>query len=308
MRTLALASLPDDRRESVVRAIAAKGLDPAFADPADLKRYLCGPVFEMGRTCLTLWRDEVLLGTIAAVVREIPAKREAFLTFLHVFDEPPQAPLAQLLQAARAVLAACGADAGTAVRLGLAPAGDRLRRPLERLGWRAAFQVLDMARGAHGDLPEGPPLAFRAVGPETGAAFLSVHNAAFLHSPNGGQMHPEELDAIRSAVPAADLLQVAFCGAEPAAILELALRGDLGVIAALGVTPALQGRGYGKTALRQAIGTLADHGATRVRLSVVDANRPALALYRLGGFQVERVASTWYAAPQAAEAEGRRGP
>lgn len=295
MHVSAISDLLDREREALLAAISAKGLYPAFADAEEMQRYLLGPVFEMGSTYLTLWDGETLCGAIGIVVREIPSKGEAFLTLLHVFVPDADAALAPLLSEAYAVLRRFGgADGRTVVKIGIGPSESRLRAPLERAGCRIAFRVLDMVRTVDDALPRGPVLRFQPLTAENLTDFLTVHNAAFLQSPNGGHLNLEELEGLRQEARSEQFLQVGYADAAPAAILELDVRGEVGQIMALGVAPAFQRRGMGRAALAHALQVLGEGGAAQVHLQVVELNTPAVELYRASGFQVDEVVATWY--------------
>jgi ribosomal protein S18 acetylase RimI-like enzyme len=73
--------------------------------------------------------------------------------------------------------------------------------------------------------------------------------------------------------------------AGPAGIVLVARRGRTSRIAALGLAPALRGRGLGREAMQQAIVQARERGDERLVLEVISTNEAALALYDGLGFE-----------------------
>ncbi|MGE5674037.1 MAG: GNAT family N-acetyltransferase [Mycobacterium leprae] len=298
MQIASFAVLTERQRQQFFEAIRARGLSAAFADEAEMEHHLLGPAFEAGRTYLTLWEGEALAGAVGVVVREIAVKREAFLTLLYVFTTEAESVLVRLLQAAYIVIGGSpGVDAETVVKIGVSERDSHLQRPLERAGWRTAYRVLDMARPVEGALSSGAALHFAPLTAENEMDFLTVANAAFLGSPNGAQLVPEQVEEMRREARSAQFLQVGYADGQPAAVLEVDIRDEVGQIQTVGVAPAFQGRGLGRATVARTLQVLAEGGARQAHLQVVDANASAVALYKACGFVVDRVVSTWYYGP-----------
>ena len=309
MRLLAFADLTEAERRRFLEVVSEDGLSPAFTNATEMESYLTGPAFEMGSTYVTFWDAEVLACCAGVVVREIAVKGEAFLTMLHVFARDADAALALLLQEAYAIIRRFGgADGKTAVKIGFRANDHRLQHALERAGGRPAYRILDMVRSLEEALPAGEELQFRELTSDNLMDYLNVHNAAFLHSPNGAQMTPTELEEMCQEAGSSKFLQVGYAGETPAAVLEVDVRGEIGQIQAIGVAPAFQRRGLGRAALARALQVVAEGGAQRAHLQVVDVNTPAVELYRASGFLVDQVLSTWYDGPTLVRfAESSRG-
>jgi ribosomal protein S18 acetylase RimI-like enzyme len=263
-----------------------------------METYLLGRAFELGDTYLTLWDGAAPAGAVGVVVREIGPKGEVFLTLLYVFAADAEAVVRRLLQAAYAVIdRSGGADGKTVVKIGVGARDSRLQAPLERAGCRSAYRILNMVRPLGGALPAGAAVQFRLLAADNGADFLAVHNAAFLTSPNGAQLVPEQVEQMRLAARSRQFLQVGYVDAQPAVILEVDVRGDVGQIHTVGVAPAFQGRGLGRAAVARALEVVAAAGAREAQLQVVEVNRSAVKLYQSCGFAVDRVVSFWYYGP-----------
>jgi ribosomal protein S18 acetylase RimI-like enzyme len=298
IRISSFAALTYQERRRYFECISIGGLPAAFADEAEMERYLLGPAFERGSTYLTLWDGEALDGAMGVVVREIAVRGEVFLTLLYSFAPDTDAVVAQLLQEAYAVVGRSGGAAyQVVVKIGVGAQASHLRAPLERAGCTVAYRILDMVRSLDGGLPARPALRFEPLTAGNLMDYLHVHNAAFLGSPNGAQLVPAELEEMRREARSRQFLQVGYAGAVPAAILEVDVRGDVGQIQTVGVAPAFQGRGLGRAAVARALQVVADAGAWDAHLQVVEVNTPAVKLYAACGFVVDRVVSTWYYGP-----------
>lgn len=218
MRIAPFSELTTRERERFFQAVSAGGLPPAFASAAEMEPYLLGPAFEAGSTYLTLWDGETLAGAIGVVVREVAVKGEVFLTLLYVLAAETEAVLGRLLRAAYAVV---GATPEVVVKIGVGAKQSHLHEPLERAGCRMAYRVLNMVRPVDGALPAASAaVRFEPLSAANAADYLIVHNAAFLHSPNGSQMTPAQVDALRLEVRCPDFVQVGYAGSEPAALLR----------------------------------------------------------------------------------------
>lgn len=297
MQIALFSNLAPQRSQRFFDAIRAKGLPPSFADLGALEQYLGGQVFERGNSYLTLWHGEALAGSMGVVVREIETKGEVFLTLIYHFTQELDLVLGRLLQEAYRLMVQAGATGQTVVKIGVSASEPVLGEALERSGFRRAYRILNMVRPLGQEFGQREELRFEPLTAVNQMAFLSVHNAAFLDSPNGGQLEPAELEQMRLAARSPQYLQVGYAGAEAVAILEVDLRGEVGQIQTIGVAPGFQGRGLGKATVAHALQVLAQVGAREAHLQVVEVNEPAVALYRSCGFAVDRVVSTWYYGP-----------
>jgi mycothiol synthase len=146
------------------------------------------------------------------------------------------------------------------------------------------------ARLDHVEVPEAAGVTIRGYRPEDAAEVLRVNAAAFAHHPEQGSMDAAEL-AERMAEPWFD----------PAGLLvaddgdgllgfhwtkrHLVTDGpDHGEVYVVGIDPAAQGRGLGRTLTAAGLAHLVAQGLHDVVLYVESDNAPALALYRGLGF------------------------
>jgi GNAT superfamily N-acetyltransferase len=90
-----------------------------------------------------------------------------------------------------------------------------------------------------------------------------------------------------------DASRVALVDDEPAGICKLAIRGDQGWIAGVGVAPPHRGTGVGKALMRAAIEQARGRGIRDLWLEVLVQNEPAIGLYEQLGFDRVRGLEVW---------------
>lgn len=89
--------------------------------------------------------------------------------------------------------------------------------------------------------------------------------------------------------------------ADPVAFALVGIRGADAWIGGMGTVPAARRRGYGREVMQAAVASARARGCRSLWLEVIDANRPALALYERLGFEAVRDLVVW-SLPQAAGA------
>ena len=90
-----------------------------------------------------------------------------------------------------------------------------------------------------------------------------------------------------------DASRVAVVDGEPAGICKLAIRGDRGWIAGIGISTAHRGQGVGEELMRGVLDVAHDRGLREVWLEVLVQNEPAIRLYEKLGFEHVRDLEVW---------------
>jgi ribosomal protein S18 acetylase RimI-like enzyme len=90
-----------------------------------------------------------------------------------------------------------------------------------------------------------------------------------------------------------DASRVALVGGEPAGIAKLAIRGERGWIAGIGVAVPHRGKGVGEALMRGVIEQARSRGLREVWLEVLVQNEPAIRLYEKLGFERVRDLEVW---------------
>jgi GNAT superfamily N-acetyltransferase len=86
------------------------------------------------------------------------------------------------------------------------------------------------------------------------------------------------------------LSRVLFAEATPSGLALVARRGRVSRLAAMGIAPAVRGKGAGHALLRAVLEDARARGDARMRLEVFESNAPARALYEHAGFsRVQRL-------------------
>ena len=94
-----------------------------------------------------------------------------------------------------------------------------------------------------------------------------------------------------------DASRVALVDGEPAGICKLAIRGDQGWIAGIGVAAPHRGEGVGETLMRGVLDEARARGLREVWLEVLVQNEPAIRLYEKLGFEHVRELEVWTLEP-----------
>jgi ribosomal protein S18 acetylase RimI-like enzyme len=90
-----------------------------------------------------------------------------------------------------------------------------------------------------------------------------------------------------------DASMVALADGVPAGICKLAIRGDRGWIAGIGISQAHRGRGIGEELMRGVLDGARRRGLREVWLEVLVQNEPAIRLYEKLGFERARDLEVW---------------
>lgn len=90
-----------------------------------------------------------------------------------------------------------------------------------------------------------------------------------------------------------DASRVALVDGEPAGICKLAIRGDRGWIAGIGVATAQRGQGLGEELMHSVLDVARERGLREVWLEVLVQNEPAIRLYEKLRFEHVRDLEVW---------------
>ncbi|HWL32917.1 MAG TPA: GNAT family N-acetyltransferase [Gaiellaceae bacterium] len=90
-----------------------------------------------------------------------------------------------------------------------------------------------------------------------------------------------------------DASRIALVDGEPAGICKLAIRGERGWIAGIGVSVPHRGQGVGETLMREVIDAARARGLRELWLEVLTPNEPAIRLYEKLGFRIVRQLEVW---------------
>ncbi len=162
----------------------------------------------------------------------------------------------------------------------------RLGDALARRGYAVAQVTRVMRRAGVPPAAAPPPEGLRlrdARLPAEAAALAALHNAAHAGAFGFAPLEPDELLQTASA-PGGRTVVLAAGDALLGAFQTLPFHEGVGVLHAVQVHPAAQGRGLGRLITVAALHALAQQGFHTVELAVDAANAPAVRLYATLGF------------------------
>ena len=126
-----------------------------------------------------------------------------------------------------------------------------------------------------------PELVLRPAGPADLATLIRVQAAAF-----GADETLVEAAVLRALADERRRYHLGVLGEQPIGLLRTSIWDEEADVTAFGVLPELQGRGYGRQMLRDAIDLLRAAGQERITIEVATDNENALGLYQSCGFDV----------------------
>lgn len=253
---------------------------PPFQDIEGMRRCYAGGIHEHGRLHFSCWENERVIAALSVIAREAAWNGEIYITNVAV----PQANTAWFSPFLREVLRLTRSLPHHTIKLCIPLGQMYLEPPAVALGFIPYSRSVTMTTPTPFALPLQSRLQFQAAEP---GEYVAIHNAAFLLSPNGARTDEAEFDE-RIAMGAH--LLTGYTGERAVAILDLHTADHVGYLNVLGVSPAEQGRGYGRDALLYALHKLSALGAKACKLVVFLNNAKAVALYQSAGFKEE---STW---------------
>lgn len=158
--------------------------------------------------------------------------------------------------------------------------------------------VLDAALEARGYVRHDPVVLMAmgcgGAGAEDGLVVGWPPDAAARALWQAGGIGPARI-AVMDRVAGEKAMLLARDGSAPAGVVFVAMAGEVAVLHALEVAPAVRRRGIGARILRGAVGWACLHGATRLALAVTEANTAARGLY--AGFGMRVVGGYHYRVP-----------
>ena len=258
--------------------------------------YYNGGAFNLGTSHYSGWKEGEIVSSLGYVDKEIPTKKEAYMTSVYC-SEGHEKALESLYGKA---LGLSKYKSDFVIKLGFFHS---MKQPIDvflEKGFREEYHLLEMSYDLKKEWNENPhkfeqELTYEVVGMETLEKFLQIHNDAFIKSPNGAVMDEQDGKATLDEKKDQPWQLLLFKKKTiPVAIAILAVKGVIGTIEGLAVDPLYEGQGNGKKALWALMKIMAEHGVERTLLQVMDNNKRAYKLYVETGFQMDHIHSDWY--------------
>ncbi|MHB9059209.1 MAG: GNAT family N-acetyltransferase [Bacillota bacterium] len=300
-RLTTFADLTAPERQALYDFVKSLGLSDQFSS-LDEMTGLMETEYGKGRRHVSAWRARPdggapePAGCLAAITAEAASQGYLYLTGLRL-RLGDAGPLPGLVDAVLALPEVSGEPYRT-IRLGLIPSRPDLETEAKEAGFRYLYKALEMRRPLGGQppaLPVGPRLDFRTVERGMVGELVAAHNAAFAGGFNSALLTDEGALEWLGDRLGTGLVQIGYAGGRHVCHFIMRVEDGLADLETIGVVPERRGQGLARQALVRAFETLRARGdVSSVMLTVIDANQPALGLYRRAGFEVTKERSVWY--------------
>ncbi len=290
MQIIKFKSMTDKQKEHLYSF--TKQFNQSLPSSCDeMCKYWGGAAFDQGESFFGFFQDNIIIGTIGVVTREVQLRNEIFIAGFNVQSEYIH-KCGEILSYAIKI---CESYKDVSLKLGIREHMLVIVPYLQQQGFEEVYRLNVLKLNKDFGIEYKSKLCYQPLSPSNIKHFQSINNAAFLNSPNGSSFTDEELeDILEEYKDMPDYSAVAYADTEFVGMFTLAEKDSTGWIDSIGVKPELQGRGIGKEVLFKAVEVLQKHGLTDIKLTVMSANENAVRLYMKYGFEFEGVLSIWY--------------
>lgn len=254
----------------------------------DIRNFITERYFDFGKFFWVALDEDQVCATIGAVVAELKRK-EVFITGL-ASKESCETYFNSLLENA---LAELEKFEGIRVKLGIKDGLKVASGFPENLGFVKIYSLISMVyEGVPADEKSLEQIELRPLCTENIEDYINVSNESFQNTPNAATINREDADrmlnnkSLRCGLIYNDgVLKGSY---------ELKICGGDGWIESIGILPAWQRHGLGKSFVEKLIYRLQTENIKNVRLNVIDTNLRAYRLYQKMNFKTARILSAWY--------------
>jgi len=251
-------------------------------------------VFNDGDGVFILVDNGQILGSLAAITKEIGVNGEVYVTDIYIDNGNVEIGLGLLINR---VTEYCNVLGAFCMKIGVRGNEGYIILYINKLGFSHVYDavVMNYIRGKDIDLRVNNDMKLLPLCILNSHEYMNIHNEIFKNSPNGSCIDEVEVkDYVVRFANNEDLIGICYHGEKPCGIYELSIAGDIGWINTLGIKPVCQNRGLGKELLVECIGKLYGMNIDIIRLLVITSNDIALAMYKDNGFEKEGVFSYWF--------------
>jgi len=294
MKIHSFRNLTEEQTKKLYNYIVNFGSNSYFENYDEMVRDYNGPVFNKGTTHFSLWDDNIVKGTIGIITKDVEEKGEVFITSINVLEQDKDA-FKILLE--KGIEESIKVNTKT-MKIGVRSNKKYLLPIVEESGFKAVYEAVTLRLKTRDDLHRteiDDKITFENLSEENKMDFKDVHNGGFLHTPNGAILTGQQIDEMLQNIDEKlYIIKICYMNNEPVGIYELKLKGQVGWIEAIAVSPKCQGKGLGKLLLKEAVDNLLECGAEEIKLIVISSNERAYKLYLKYGFDVEKIMSQWF--------------
>jgi ribosomal protein S18 acetylase RimI-like enzyme len=250
-------------------------------------KMVTGPTFNMGGSFLSCLKQGTVMATLGLVELEIPVKGEAFIT-------AAKGETNEILEILDVCMIRANHLGALKVIMGIKPKDESTMNAIQRIGFVHTHNLIEMEKelDGHQDIILKVDIFdenVKELESQYLSEFIRVNNAAFLDSPNGSAILPDEAAEYLQS----DQLKVCLL-IEGGQVRSFCILNKSGLIDTIGTDPLYKKKGYGTRMLRFSQHYFKCHGLPKAYLKVIDINKPALNLYLSEGFSITGTASCWF--------------
>lgn len=282
-----------DEKKRLYDYIISIGCSHYFDNFKEMVKDYIGIVFNYGESHFSLWDDVEVRGTLAVITKEVKEKGEAFITGINIREEDSR-HFSLLLDRGLNYISTLEPEI---IKLGIYTSISYLIPVVLEHGFNEVYKAMIMRYKGGSSVVDGSARAveFQSICEDNKKVFQSIHNRAFIKSPNGSIQTDEQLeDIMREYKDCPQLAGVCLYEGRPSGMYELSIKNSTGWIECLAVDPDHWGMGIARELLGKSVKILLTSGAEEVKLFVISSNTRAVNLYERNGFIQEKVTSRWF--------------
>lgn len=282
-----------DEKKRLYDYIISIGCSHYFDNFKEMVKDYIGIVFNYGESHFSLWDEGEVRGTLAVITKEVKEKGEAFITGINIREEDSR-HFSLLLDRGLRYISTLEPEI---IKLGVYTSISYLIPVVLEHGFNEVYKAMIMRY--EGDNCEvggsNRAVEFQNICEGNKKEFQSIHNRAFIKSPNGSIQTDEQLEEMmREYRGCSQLAGVCLHEGRYVGMFELSIKNSTGWIECLAVDPDYWGRGIARELLRKSVEILFTSGAQEIKLFVISSNTRAVKLYERNGFRQEKVTSRWF--------------
>lgn len=293
MEIKSFIELDSEEKKVLYNYIMSIGCNHYFDSFKEMVKDYIGIVFNYGESHFSLWEDGKVKGTLAVITKEVREKGEAFITGINIKKEDSE-HFRFLLERGLSYISTLKPEK---IKVGVYTYISYLMPIVQEYGFKEVYKAMVMrhTKEVEAKLGLNDNMGFEYISEENKKLYQTIHNKAFLNSPNGSTMTDRQLEEFMNEYKSCThLAGICSYRGEAAGIYELCIKNGTGWIEGIGVYPEFWGFGVGRAILDKSVGTLYDSGAKEVKLFVISSNTRAVELYERNGFKLEKITSTWF--------------
>ncbi|MDN5332714.1 MAG: hypothetical protein PWP45_1939 [Tepidanaerobacteraceae bacterium] len=195
MKVYSFVELDERGKKQLYSYLIKNGWNHYIETYEEMLRNYGGAVFNFGESYFSLWESGEILGTMAAITKEITNSGEAFVTGINMDYMGRVAECFKIL--IEKCENYCISKGVKKITLGITPDLDFLQPNIESFGYRHTHKVLVMKYRCSDEVSTqsdiSPEISFEMLSNQNKGAFKIIHNEAFRQSPNAAFLDDEDM-------------------------------------------------------------------------------------------------------------------